>query len=338
MDIYQFLENADVYLQPSAGTDTYKLDITPEGVSFSQTFTEHTYAKKTLHQQSHNIKEGSISKANPADFSFTIPLLRENDFDTIFNLLVDLNTSDTLDTFNLFFFVDNSAYIIEKCVFTNGNFPINNASPLSIQLSGQGTRLYVYNAPTTGTHQGKIVDSLGNLSALFQSQTDVPKFTQANIVARSNTRNFLPLTEAMLIETYVPAGSDRSESLANLNIELQNNISWVGYTTVHKRLNVTDNSNSQYPDNFSLGDRSLAGNASYYVGKDRSASTAWIEGTEFTITAFSRSNSTNYGLKLIAPLNITTRVTPGSVITNSYDWRLASNADTISNYFTYTTA
>ena len=338
MDIYQFLENADVYLQPSAGTDTYKLDITPEGVSFSQTFTEHTYAKKTLHQQSHNIKEGSISKANPADFSFTIPLLRENDFDTIFNLLVDLNTSDTLDTFNLFFFVDNSAYIIEKCVFTNGNFPINNASPLSIQLSGQGTRLYVYNAPTTGIHQGKIVDSLGNLSALFQSQTDVPKFTQANIVARSNTRNFLPLTEAILIETYAPAGSNRSESVANLNIELQNNISWVGYTTVHKRLSVTDNSNSQYPDNFTLKNRSLAGNASYYVGKDRSASTAWIEGTEFTITAFSRSNNTNYGLKLIAPLNITTRVTPGSVITNSYDWRLASNADTISNYFTYTTA
>ena len=291
-----------------------------------------------MHQQSHNIKEGSISKANPADFSFTIPLLRENDFDTIFNLLVDLNTSDTLDTFNLFFFVDNSAYIIEKCVFTNGNFPINNASPLSIQLSGQGTRLYVYNAPTTGIHQGKIVDSLGNLSALFQSQTDVPKFTQANIVARSNTRNFLPLTEAILIETYAPAGSNRSESVANLNIELQNNISWVGYTTVHKRLSVTDNSNSQYPDNFTLKNRSLAGNASYYVGKDRSASTAWIEGTEFTITAFSRSNNTNYGLKLIAPLNITTRVTPGSVITNSYDWRLASNADTISNYFTYTTA
>jgi hypothetical protein len=338
MDIYQFLENADVYLQPSAGTDTHKLDITPEGVSFSQTFTEHTYAKKTLHQQSHNIKEGSISKANPADFSFTIPLLRENDFDTIFNLLVDLNTSDTLDTFNLFFFVDNSAYIIEKCVFTNGNFPINNNIPLSIQLSGQGTRLYVYNAPTTGIHQGKIVDSLGNLSALFQSQTDVPKFTQANIVSRSNTRTFLPLTEAMLIETYESAGSDRSKSLASLNIELQNNITWVGYTTVHKRLSVTDNSNSQYPDNFSLQDRSLAGNASYYVGKDRSASTAWIEGTAFTITAFSRSNSTNYGLKLIAPLNITTRVTPGSVITNSYDWRLASNADTISNYFTYTTA
>jgi hypothetical protein len=338
MDIYQFLENADVYLQPSAGTDTHKLDITPEGVSFSQTFTEHTYAKKTLHQQSHNIKEGSISKANPADFSFTIPLLRENDFDTIFNLLVDLNTSDTLDTFNLFFFVDNSAYIIEKCVFTNGNFPINNNIPLSIQLSGQGTRLYVYNAPTTGIHQGKIVDSLGNLSALFQSQTDVPKFTQANIVSRSNTRTFLPLTEAMLIETYESAGSDRSKSLASLNIELQNNITWVGYTTVHKRLSVTDNSNSQYPDNFSIKDRSLAGNASYYVGKDRSASTAWIEGTAFTITAFSRSNSTNYGLKLIAPLNITTRVTPGSVITNSYDWRLASNADTISNYFTYTTA
>lgn len=338
MDIYQFLENADVYLQPSAGTDTHKLDITPEGVSFSQTFTEHTYAKKTLHQQSHNIKEGSISKANPADFSFTIPLLRENDFDTIFNLLVDLNTSDTLDTFNLFFFVDNSAYIIEKCVFTNGNFPINNNSPLSIQLSGQGTRLYVYNAPTTGIHQGKIVDSLGNLSALFQSQTDVPKFTQANIVSRSNTRTFLPLTEAMLIETYESAGSDRSKSLASLNIELQNNITWVGYTTVHKRLSVTDNSNSQYPDNFSIKDRVLAGNASYYVGKDRSASTAWIEGTAFTITAFSRSNSTNYGLKLIAPLNITTRVTPGSVITNSYDWRLASNADTISNYFTYTTA
>jgi len=338
MDIYQFLENADVYLQPSAGTDTYKLDITPEGVSFSQTFTEHTYAKKTLHQQSHNIKEGSISKANPADFSFTIPLLKENDFDPVFNLLVDLNTSNTLDTFNLFFFVDNSAYVIEKCVFTSGNFPINNTSPLSLELSGQGTRLYVYNAPTTGIHEGKIVNSLGNLSTVFQSQTDVPKFTRADIVARSNTRTFLPLTEAMLMETYVAAGSDRSESLVNLNIELQNSISWVGYTTVHKRLGVTNNSNSQYPDNFSLKDRSLAGNASYYVGKDRSASTDWIEGTEFTIAALSRSNSTDYGLKLIAPLNITARVTPGSVIANTYDWRLASNADTISNYFTYTTA
>ena len=76
MDIYQFLENADVYLQPTVGTDTYKLDVTPEGISFSQTFTEHTYAQKTLHTLSHHVKSGSISKANPADFAFTIPLLK----------------------------------------------------------------------------------------------------------------------------------------------------------------------------------------------------------------------------------------------------------------------
>tara|TARA_R110000764_G_scaffold105786_1_gene191493 strand:+ start:518 stop:1534 length:1017 start_codon:yes stop_codon:yes gene_type:complete len=338
MDIYQFLENADVYLQPSAGTNTYKLDITPEGVSFSQTFTEKTYARKTLHQQSHNVQEGSISKANPADFSFTIPLLKENDFDTVFNLLVDLNSSNTLDTFNLFFLIDNTAYVIEKCVFTNGNFPIGNSAPLSVQLSGQGTRLYTYTAPTTGIHEGKIVDSLGNISAVFSAQTDVPKFTTANIVARSSTRTFLPLTEVMLIDTYVAAGSARSKSLASLNIELQNRVNWISYTTVHKRLGVTDNATSQYPDTFSLGERTLAGNASVYIGKDSAPTLNWQQSQVTTIVAYSRLNNTNYGLKLTAPLNITTRVTPGSVLKNDKDWRLASNADTISNYFTYTTA
>ena len=67
MALYHFLENTKVYIQVSSGL-VYKLDITPEGVQFSQTFTETTFSQKTLQSQSSLVKEGVFKKANPALF------------------------------------------------------------------------------------------------------------------------------------------------------------------------------------------------------------------------------------------------------------------------------
>ena len=340
MDIYQFLENADVYLQPTVGTDTYKLDVTPEGISFSQTFTEHTYAQKTLHTLSHHVKSGSISKANPADFAFTIPLLKESDFDTVFNLLVDLNTEHTLNTFNLFFIIDAVVYSIEDCVLLSGNFTTSNSAPISLQLTGQGTKLSINSlASATAINGGKIVDSLGNISAAFSALSTIPTFTTANVVARSATRSFLPLTDHYFGTSYSATGHDRSEHAASINMELQNAVSWTGYQTVHKALTEVDavepGTNVQYPSGFSLSNRNIAGSVTYYA---TAPVLTYSQGATLQVILYSRIGSANYGIKLEAPINFTSRVSPGSVVTNQYDWRLASNADTFTNYLTYTTA
>jgi len=343
MALYHFLENTKVYIQVSSGL-VYKLDITPEGVQFSQTFTETTFSQKTLQSQSSLIKEGVFKKANPASFTFTLPLLKENDFDFVFNLLVDLNSSSNLDSFNLFFINENKVFTLETCVFQSGNFTIDKGKPLALQLTGQASKLVA--AKSTED----IISSSGVVDLSNVIQKGGLTFTNDKVQPRSATRTFLPLTEAQVqfSSDYGTAGGVSQYSLYSCNLELQNNVTWVQSRTVADGIATTDSSNVIYPTTFVLKDRALAGNCKFYMPTESDTNFSddyssglnqkFVENQKFTLSAFSRISGVNYGIQFSDTVNYTSRVSAGPFFSMDLDWRLSSNINTISNILTYTTA
>lgn len=360
MDIYHHLENTKVYLRPSTGTDVYELDVLASGASFSQTFTENTYSEKTLHSQDSLVKNGCIKKASPASFAFSVPLLKEADFDTpVFNMLVDLTSSNTLKTFDLWFIEQSKAFCIESCVFTNGAFDIQAGSILNVALSGEGTKL------TCGDNSG--VEVINGTTITFTNIVNdistFPVFTAAHLQARSGTRTFLPINKVLVQKrsNYGTSGGKvtqvayADENLISSSMELQNNISWVAYSTVNGGISTTSRETAEYPTTFTLNDRALAGNAKWAMDtrdateaiNNFSNTTAtgganghFYENSPWTTAVFSTISGTDYGITFRATsgVNITTRVTPGAYYTMDMDWRLASNSSNISSLLTYTTA
>ena len=93
MPSYNFKKEAEVFVVYNASK--YKLDVS--SITFSQTFTEQSYSVKTLHNQKNLFDSSVINKANPANFEITLPLLKEADFTTVFDLLVKYaSTTSTL--------------------------------------------------------------------------------------------------------------------------------------------------------------------------------------------------------------------------------------------------
>jgi hypothetical protein len=128
---YSFKQEAEVFLV--SGGNRHKLDVS--SINFSQTFAETSYPIKTLHAQTNVFEASVINRANPADFSFNLPALVEDDFDIVHTLLLNTNQ------FDLFVKTAADIFKITACVITNGRFVIERSRPLSIEIQGQGSRV-----------------------------------------------------------------------------------------------------------------------------------------------------------------------------------------------------
>jgi hypothetical protein len=73
---HSFLKESKLYIV--YGGNKYRI-YTTTAISFSQTFAEDSYPVKTLHDQSKMFEGSNITKAQPASFSFEIPLTLEKD-------------------------------------------------------------------------------------------------------------------------------------------------------------------------------------------------------------------------------------------------------------------
>ena len=73
---YSFLKESKLYIV--YGGNKYRI-YTSTAINFDQTFAEESYSVKTLHDQSKMFEGSSITKANPASFSFDVPLTRQKD-------------------------------------------------------------------------------------------------------------------------------------------------------------------------------------------------------------------------------------------------------------------
>ena len=87
---YSFLRESKLYIVH--GGTKYRI-YTTSAIAINQTFAEDSYSVKTLHDQSKMFEGTSITKANPASFSFNVPLTLEKDESIIVTLATELDTS-----------------------------------------------------------------------------------------------------------------------------------------------------------------------------------------------------------------------------------------------------
>lgn len=293
------------YVVLEYNSNFYRLHTTKQ-ISFSQTFQQNNVRKRTLHNLDKVIEGSSITTSNPANFSFTIFLVEGvlNYYQHIpLDLLIEPDTNLTryLKTFNLYFvysdYNPNIYYKIENCFFTSGNFKIPRNGIITIELTGQGSKL----TRNTGSY--------GSLAAGYD--------ISANFVV---SRNF---------DIWV--GSPTPNKLDNVigaAIELQNDVEWLPNKTIQESLQVSGSNNTIFPSDFVFRERKLAGTIQQYIDQSNTYSNnnvlTWAEDTSVRIKA--GWSSSNYDLEFILDnsASFTNRSNVGEVFTQNYDFRLTS--------------
>ena len=302
MTAYNFLKESNVHLV--YGGSRYLLKTTPY-VSFSQTFAEDAYEVKTLHDQTKMFQGTSITKANPADFSFTVHLTTEKDETIVKSLLTDYDATEgqtRVNSFDLYIVSGESTFKLNECVITNGDFNLAKGSALTLTVSGQAQKL----------------ERVGNASYSLPG----------SLVSASSTRT--PTLSLIDVEV---GGSDVS-NIISATLSVQNEISWTPYETLQSSLSVTNASNAMYPSGFTLGRRVVSGNIVQYVTSNNS-STVQSFNTDTTVRVKTVVNGSTFLDANLANCMFTKRTTPADVFTQSFDYRLIGNPANLSTVITY---
>jgi hypothetical protein len=301
MSTYNFKKEAKVYLVQ--GTNQYNIDIS--NISFSQTFMEESYSTKTLHYSS--MFEGSvITKANPANFEFTFPALREDDLKVVFDRLLDYQT------FDLYISTLQDVFKLRNCVITNGKFIIERLRPLSMTISGEASEL-------------SKVGSYGVYT--------IPGTVQPRDVNR--TYNRITHVDVVLGDTSV--GVDTiSEDLVSIDLELQNKVNWPPYAVIG---NCGADNDILYPENFVVDTRVLGGSVvRYLTDTNNEKLLSWNTDIPIFIEVGQDIGGTVYGFVLdIDNCSFTNRLQTGNIYSQSYDWRMTQNPTNLSNIISYVT-
>lgn len=312
---FEFIREGRVWLEyPS---NTFTLLHTQRDIQFSQTFKQNTTSRNTLHNPDQFFKRSNITEANPANFSFTAFVLKEPSKlqHKVLDLLLYYSVSPTytLDTFNLYFVYENYSpqvyYKLEKCVFTSGSFNIPRNGIMTLGLSGEARKL------TRNVSPWNVSEHVG--------YTNSPTFA----VSKAFDVYVGGLTSQYKLDNVIGA-----------SFEAQNSITWTSNKTLQDSLSVTDETNTIFPNNFTLEDRSFAGNIRQYIDQTNTMSRnnvlTWSEGTTVQIKAGLASNDYQIQISLEDNASFTNRPSVGEVFSQSYDYRLIGNP-LMNNVFTY---
>lgn len=304
MTSYNFLKEANVHIV----FNNYKYSIGVKSVSFNQTFTEESYAVRTLHAPT-DVFEGSvINKASPANFEFAISLLREDDLEIVFYLLTKYKSNEiNMNSFDLYVSTKLDLFRLEKCVITNGSFVIEKSQPLSLTVSGEAAKL-----SHVGTASGNTIPGTE--------------------VARSATRTYI-----LNRDFDIRIGGTSVNDIISCAVELQNEITWAPYATLHNSLSVTDADNSMYPTDYTLEKRILSGSIQRYVTDSNSSDLQdWSTDTSFYISAGETVSGVFAGVELdMANCSFTNRLGVGQVFVQNHDWRLTQNVSDLETIVKY---
>ena len=295
MASYNFLQETSLHIV--FNSKKYKLNVST--VNFSQTFTEDSRSVRTLHAPKNVFEASTITKANPADFEFSLNLLREDDYEIVMYLLTKYSSSDTdnINSFDLYISTELDLFKIETCVITNGQFVINRSRPLSLSVSGQGAKL---------THVGTVASNT------------IP----GTEVARSSTS-----TAILPSECTIRIGGSAVSDIVGVSIELQNDVQWNPYQTVNSAVAVTNASNSIYPSGYTLEKRILSGSIQRYITDSNSSDLqTWSTNSEIYIKAGSTIGNLFAGLEFnLTTCSFTNRLEAADIFLQNYDWRYLEN-------------
>jgi hypothetical protein len=283
----------DSKLHVVVGGLRYTLDIYPD-FAFSQTFNETSVQVKTLHSQFDMFEGAVITKANPANFSFTSPLMLEADMDVLLDLLISWDTTNTeavLKTADLYFEANSEIYKLEKAVLEMGSFKISKDSILLINFSGTASKLYKYNLALPGALQ-----------------------------TRSATRTYS-------LPTYlrVTIGGALQSYISSVTIELKNTVQWFEFANLQNSLAISDASGTMYPGAFTVSNRVLSGTIQQYITDDNNSNVnTWSVNSSIDIKVGNLGSNPTIEFNLPSVV-FTNRIDTQDLYMQGYDFRLNSN-------------
>ena len=302
MTAYNLLRESSVHIVHNGSR--YLLKTTPE-VSFSQTFAEDAYEVKTLHDQTKMFQGTSVTKANPANFSFAVHLTQEKDESIVKSLLTDYDTSNgeqLLKSFDLYIVTGESTLKLEGCVITQGEFNLAKGSPLILSVSGQAKQL----------------------SRVGDASYSLP----GSLVSASSTRTpTLSLLDVEVDSTDVP-------NLATATLQVQNNINWTPFETLQNSLSVTSASNAMYPTTYTLGDRVVSGNITQYLTSNNSGTFQSFD-TSANVAVKTIVNGSTFLNANLTGCMFTKRSNVTEAFTQTFDFRLVNSPANLGTIITY---
>ena len=331
----------DVQVFAVSSSNAYNI-LTSE-ISFGQTFQESSFEVKTI--QSQGSFEGSvINRANAAEFSLNVPLLEEATNTVLFDRLVDAAA------FDLYISSQHDVWKLEKCVIQDGTFEINQSRPLRLAISGEASKLSKYTPSVNvalAAASGKriMIQTVGSTDWLSMGapNSKVGTFFTAtsngsgNGVAYAAHLGTLQNTGITTTTYIVPrlnlltmGGTDISSNVIGVSAELQNDINWRSYNTVHGALSATNAATSQYPETFHIGTRVLGGSITKYLVDTSQSALTWESNTSLKLKATNSSGSK--GLELdITNSSFTNRISSGTIYSEEYNWRMTQNPTALSS-------
>ena len=302
MTAYNLLRESSVHIVHNGSR--YLIKTTPE-VSFSQTFAEDAYEVKTLHDQTKMFQGTTITKANPANFSFAVHLTQEKDESIVKSLLTDYDTSNgeqLLKSFDLYIVTGESTFKLEGCVITQGEFNLAKGSPLILTVSGAAKKL----------------NRVGNASYSLPG----------SLVSASSTRTpTLSLIDVEVDSVDVP-------NLAATTLQVQNNINWTPFETLQNSLSVTNAGNAMYPTTYTLGDRVVSGNITQYLTSNNSATFQSFD-TSANVGIKTIVNNSNFLNANLTGCMFTKRSNVAEAYTQTIDFRLVNSPANLGTIITY---
>ena len=299
---YSFLRESKLYIV--YGGNKYRIH-TSTAISFSQTFAQDSYSVKTLHNQSKMFEGATITKANPADFSFNVPLTEEKDESPVIDLLSQLSEGQ-LTSFDMYVQTGSAVFKLSNAVITSGSFDINPRTQFTVQLQGEGTKL-----ERVGDESYSIPGSLASESA-----TRTP----------------------LLVYPVVSIDSLDMNNIISTTFQIQNDINWTPYSTLQKSLSVTNSSNIMRPSSYVVEKRIISGAIQQYqTDNNITQFDDFSTSSNITIKAIKvgeASSATPFFQIAINPASFTARMATGDVFSNSYDFRSLDNTNTVPNIIT----
>jgi hypothetical protein len=291
---HSFLKESKLFIV--YGGNKYRI-YTTTALSFSQTFAEDSYPVKTLHDQTKMIEGSTITKANPAQFSFSVPLTAEKDESIVMDLISDLVstvdsgiTTQQLKAFDMYVQTGSATFKVASCVVTGADFAFNPRVQFLVAIEGQGTK----------------ISRAGNESYTIPG----------SLQSESSTRT------PLLIYPVVSVSGLDMNSILGVTVSIQNDIKWNPFETLHQSLNST----TMFPSAYTVTGRVVSGAIQQYqTDNNITQFDDFDTNTVILVTANKSSDKTPYWTLRINPAMFTARMNVASIYTQTYDFRSLDN-------------
>lgn len=284
--MYNFKRDAKIYFYIDG--ILYPVDVYPD-LSFSQTYKEDSYNKKTLHNQLNLNKGATITESNPANFSFTIPIKFDNAVEPIMALFEADYVTGTIEPIDIYITLTNKKFKLTKAVIETMTFNIVRTEVLTVSVSGTASTLTEVGAlPVTP----------------YTANTD-------------------PYIRVSGVE--VTLNGTAMTSVAAVNVEINNSIDWTANTTLHKSLAGQLSTRDQYV----LQERRVSGSVTEFLidtstGQDYSTTASLAIKVYSKIGQNPPMMTFN-----LSEAVYTRRLNVDELLTRVYDFRLTNNDVTI---------